>query len=259
MNVTWVLEKNVFSERCFDDMVNYFEENNIPYHVITIVPFIHEIDGKVPEISGPVVCYGSIGIQKIAMKYNWKPGVWSNNSISENIVSCVLGKDYLNHDGIITTMSQVLNDVSMDEFFIKPNGDTKEFAGTIIKRDEFANWYQKMIDIGYLTNNDFSVIISSPKIVQNEFRLVVVNNEIVSFSRYGYDKYLPKKLPGNALKFAMLTTMTYQPLDVYVMDIGETPNGWKVIEYNTFNCSGLYDCNVNKIIHSINKFVEKKL
>lgn len=46
--------------------------------------------------------------------------------------------------------------------------------------------------------------------------------------------------------------------DVYVMDIGETINGYQVIEYNTFNSAGLYMCNVGNIINSINRFIKSQ-
>jgi len=256
MTVTWVIERDVFSDRCFDEMVKHFETSGIPYHVVKIIPFIHEIDGKVPDIKGPVVCYGSIGIQNISKKYDWKPGIWTTDLFNEKVVQEKLGDLYLNYDAMIVPFMNVLDHCDYEDFFIKPNTDSKEFAGLIMNRNEFIKWRDNLISIGYLDNKDFDVVVSSSKLIGVEYRLVVVKNQIVSWSRYG-SKTVNKNLPGNALKTAMLATMKFQPTDVYVMDIVDTPAGWKVVEYNTFNSAGLYDCNVGKIIDSINKFVEK--
>ena len=75
---TWVLETNVFSEKCFDEMIAHFKAAGIPYETVRIIPFVHEIDGKKPVIEpgGNVIAYGSLGIQKLCNREGWAPGVW---------------------------------------------------------------------------------------------------------------------------------------------------------------------------------------
>lgn len=261
--VTWVLEQNVFSERCFDEMVSHFKEKNIPYHIVKIIPFVHEIDGPVPEIEGPVVCYGSIGIQKLAQRMNWKPGVWTTDLFDEDQVANFLGRNALNFDARrmrISMVPQFAHDYDMKEFFIKPATDTKEFAGTIMSADDFEDWYDRMIKIGYLDNNDFDVIVSEPKKVGTEWRCVVVDDEIVSYSQYRkHDISMVKKeMPEAALNYAsIIANDIFTPCDVYVIDVCEGPDDYYIIEYNTFNSSGLYDCDVGITIDKINEFVEK--
>ena len=36
MRVTWVLESNVFSERCFDEMVDHLRRHEYPFHIVQI-------------------------------------------------------------------------------------------------------------------------------------------------------------------------------------------------------------------------------
>lgn len=45
--------------------------------------------------------------------------------------------------------------------------------------------------------------------------------------------------------------------DVYVVDVCQVGDGFKIVEYNTFNSASLYDCDVAKIIDDVNEFVEK--
>lgn len=258
--VTWLLEKNVFSEDCFDRMVAFFEKDNIPYHLIKIIPFTDGkgiiFEGSLDNITGPVVCYGSIGIQKVAIRWKYNPGIWTSDKFDETNVRDTLGELYLNNDAITVPFEDVLSHIELDEFFIKPNGDTKEFTGQVIKANEFVKWRNDLISIGYLDNNNFDVVVSAPKEIGAEFRLVVVNNNLVTWSRYG-SKSINNNLPGKALELFIKASMKFRPADVYVMDIADTPNGWKVIEYNIFNSADLYNCNVEKIISKINTFLEE--
>jgi len=50
---------------------------------------------------------------------------------------------------------------------------------------------------------------------------------------------------------------THNSADVFVMDIAQTYDGLKVIEYNTFNSAGLYACDVGNIIDGINNFLQE--
>lgn len=250
----WIVESNVFSEECFDRMIKHLEIRGINHDIIRIVPFAHNIEGKIPEVNGPVVCYGSIGIQKVAEKHNWFPGVFSIPD--EATFNKKLKFRMLNYQGLVLPINEVMNYVK-GEFFIKPNTDSKEFAGTIMHSDEFTEWYQKMLDIGYLDNNVFDVMISPPKKVGREWRLVVCNGEIIAYSLYkNYQKvYQEESVKPEVLEYVLACDKIYSPALVYVIDIVETDSGLKVIEYNTFNSAGFYKCNVENIIDKVTKVI----
>lgn len=263
--VRWIIESDIFSERSFVEMVETFKKYNIPYDIVRVIPFIHEIDGKKPTISEneKVVVYGSIGTQKLAIKHNWFPGVWTSDNFSETKMNLPDDKK-LNSDFISMKLSEVWDKflVSKEfgfEFFIKPNTDTKEFAGTVMEREEFQLWLYDMNSIGYLENNDFEVVICEPKHVSQEYRFVVVDGKISSGSLYkNFGRaYMDKKIDPEAELFVNQLCKINNPADVYVIDVGMTHDGYKVIEYNTFNSAGLYLCDVEKIILDINKFVER--
>lgn len=86
MRPTWVLERNIFSERCFEAMLAHFSANGIPHHVVRIIPFVHTVEGETPKIDGPVICYGPLGVAKLAAAQGWRPGVWTSDSFSETAV-----------------------------------------------------------------------------------------------------------------------------------------------------------------------------
>lgn len=261
MPVTWILERDVFSEKCFNEMVSHFKDNGIPYHVVRIIPFIHEIEGKCPSVSNPVVVYGSIGIQKLAQMREWIPGVFTDpTKFNYETYRDALGDLLLNPDCIRMPMSQVasyLNESGRDYFFIKPNGDTKEFAGTLMEASDFATWHRKMLDTGYLDGNDFDIVISDPKKLDCEWRIVVVDGKISSSSLYRqYQMVKPEQhIIPEVADLVMKAHSKFVPAPVYVIDIAQTENGFRVIEYNTFNSAGMYACDVGCVIDDINKFL----
>lgn len=265
MTVTWVIERDVFSEECFDEMVIHFKQKFIPYHIVRIIPFVHEIEGKVPQIEGPCVVYGSIGSQKLAKAHGWTPGVWTNDQFNETVLTEKLGGYALNYYGSRKVkFKNVLKEISLPVFFIKPDTDTKEFAGMVIEREEFDNWYQKMYTMGYLGKEDdimeLDVVVSPPRDIGCEWRLVIIEGKVSEYSIYRqYQKVMPQHYaPPEVIRFAERMAEKHSPADVFVMDVCETIGGFKVVEYNTFNSSGLYKCYIPKLIDDVNNFVEKK-
>lgn len=257
---TWILERDVFAENCFGDMVDHFKAHEIPYHVIRVIPFVHEIDGKVPQIVGPAVAYGSIGIQKVAARHGWRPGVFTGDFSTSAYKK--LGKLFVNHDAVILPFNDVAGYLERenwvgDEIFIKPNDDNKAFAGEVMPISEFVAWRQGLISIGYLDNLDFEVAVASPKKLGCEWRVVVVDGRVVTSSlvrQYGVVK--PERHSLQEVdEIVYDAARLYRPAPVYVADVAETEDGFKILEYNTFNSAGLYACDVGAIIDSINDFV----
>lgn len=270
---TWILEQNVFSEKCYDQMVEHLTHRDVPFHVVKVIPFVHEIDGPAPDVSGSVVVYGSIGVQKLARSHGWSPGVFGDAAMfSEQSARRNLDDLYLNYGLMIIKIKKLganpgamarvlggLSGVPLTDFFIKPNTDTKEFAGQVIPVKEFARWYAGMLESGYLDDNDFDVAVSKPKTLGCEWRVVVVDGKISSASLYRqYQRVMPERhiLP-EVEALVMEAHRRYAPAPVYVIDVAQVGDDFKVIEYNTFNSAGLYECDVAKIIDDINEYLAR--
>lgn len=263
MTVTWVLEKDVFSHRQENEMISWLNENDVNFHQIRIIPFVHEIEGTVPNIFGPVIVYGSIGSQKLAESNNWIPGVFTGSEINETELIKNLGAHYLNNDAHICLFKDLLNQVKSGSVFIKPNTDTKEFAGTVLEATKLQQWITSMMNSGYLEESflNAEVLVSKPKKIGCEWRLIVVENQIVAHSVYKQYGILKPEiwLPSDVESFAYEAISKYSPLDVYVLDICQIEDGsYKVIEMNTFNSAGWYACDVKKVMQSVTNFVGNK-
>ena len=64
-----------------------------------------------------------------------------------------------------------------------------------------------------------------------------------------------KTLITIANEFAKL----YQPHDIFTLDIAKIKNSngfdYKIIEYNCFNCSGIYETNFSKMANEIQNYL----
>lgn len=258
---TWIVEREIFPKPVFDRLITTLREASVPFHAVEIKSNSHEIVGKVPQVTGPVVIYGSIGSRDLVRHYGWSPGVWTNDLFNELILSERLGTDYLNHGIISSKFKNVLDHVGDEPFFVKPDTDTKEFAGKVFfGKDEFTEWYMKQVATGYFGESiyDTQVVVGKPKHIGTEWRVVLVEGQPITGSIYRQyqQQYRKLDLPQHVAEFARHIAAKHSPCDVFVMDICESFDGLKVVEYNSFNCSGLYDCDLGIIVRAVTKYVD---
>ena len=79
-------------------------------------------------------------------------------------------------------------------------------------------------------------------------------DEILACSRYMLnnsvepDTFVPGYFKEKAIEYSKL----YQPADLFVMDLAETDSGIKIVEYNCWNASGVYKCNLRDLLFRVN-------
>lgn len=262
MPVTWIAQKQTDDKRdqwnktirtaCLSSYNNY--------HEIEIIPFSHEISGSLPYIAGPIVVHGSTAIIDVAEKQGWNPGVFRIYNESDTLNA--IGDHYLNSDMKVLGVSEVTDYVKqsgMEFFFAKPDRDLKSFDGTVFDAEKFPFFIERVRHYGNY-DPETRICVSSIKHPEVEWRFVLVEQKVVAFSQYRVDRKLniQSVAESHAIKFAEEIAKYASPNDVYVMDVCRIGNTYKVIEYNTFNCSGLYACNIYAIVDSINNYLENK-
>jgi len=99
-------------------------------------------------------------------------------------------------------------------------------------------------------------IISSPKVIQSEWRLVIVNKKAVSGSQYRVmgEYKCSSGYPKEALDFAnKIASEDWQPDRAYVVDVAKCDDEYKLLEINSFSCSGLYYSDMEPIVRELSK------
>jgi hypothetical protein len=152
----------------------------------------------------------------------------------------------LNQNANYIPLADNLNTSFEVDKFIKPTRDLKAFDAGILIAGQTLNDFvlTKKRQRFYLEEN---IVVSDVKNILDEYRFFVVNNKVITGSAYrrnkkvGEDKYIPNDIQNKAIEYANL----YQPSSVFTMDLAKTEdNNITIIEYNCFNCSGVYLCDL---------------
>jgi hypothetical protein len=144
------------------------------------------------------------------------------------------------------------------DMFIKPSRDQKAFnpgileAGTTVESFIKSQHYEEFF-------LDEVLIVAPVKEIYSEYRFFVVDGSVITGSMYKMNgKLLIKEdVPPLILDCAKDYAKLYHPDKVFTMDLADTPEGIKIVEYNCWNASGLYATDAQKIFFAVHDFIEK--
>lgn len=204
-----------------------------------------------------VMVYGSKAFVEVTKEMNLEPGSFTNKNFEFDVFRNHLGNELLNDDFII---GELLDLEPIDEkFFIRPTGNTKLFSGMVITKEEFFSWQtnERRENSPYIGE---SLMICTIKEIEAEYRFFVVNQEIITYSSYKVGNNIDtSKIPSKDLIIYTQDMIDKFPLSkAFVIDVAETNSGYKVVEYNNINTSGLYGCDEISLVKKINELYEMK-
>jgi hypothetical protein len=202
----------------------------------------------------PIMCHGVITfISKIQRIEEFKPGSYCNFKELECRSYYPLLKDFLlNSDYKIVTWKYLLEHPFSGVKFIRPNSGKKVFTGTITDHDHLSQ--DVGLSIANISDNTL-VLVTSVKNVLKEWRFYVGKGIVITGSQYHENDKLCIKsgYDNGSYNLAFVVSKVYNhPDPIYVVDICLTDTGeYKVMELNGFSCSGLYECDAEKIVRYV--------
>lgn len=161
----------------------------------------------------------------------------------------------LNSNAKYFDYSKIKNYEFSKETFIKPSRDLKSFNGGVIYDGETIKNYIARTGHSMPSIKDETIVVSDIKEIQEEYRFFIHKDKILAASRYMLNSevnpsnIVPEFLTDCAKDYAKL----YNPADIFVMDLAVTNEGIKIVEYNCWNASGFYHCNIRDLIFQINE------
>lgn len=248
----WLIQNNFYSKNNFEILISNLEKLNLEYETIDIANNINI--SKYPQ--NTIICGGNF-LSNIAIKNNWKFGSFLNDNFSYLKWRDIYKDNLLNYPAIVDKLDYI--NPTWDNFFMRPLEDTKYFNGGVISKKEFKifkdNVYNN-IKSDIIKNS--LVVISKVKDIYSEYRFFIINNKIITYSQYksGGQVYLSEFVPNEAINFVSNIINIWQPAKAFVVDIAYTDEGYKIVEFNNFNASGFYACNVQKIIEAIETYAD---
>lgn len=263
----WLIDQNILEDSRYQNIGEIISSMGYEVTVRKYRPFID--DSPSPYGTDEcVVVHGTIGFVKKCRHYgtyaefsNMKVSTYIPNMEEVDIDQFLNGRHVLvSVKHLKSTFRDSLFSIFGEDIFIRPDSGTKPFTGLVVNRNSIDCELSALEQIHGLTN-DVIVVVSSAVNIKEEHRFVVCNRQVITSSLYMRNNNHVEETECHsqaALDLAnQVANTTWQPDPVYTVDIAILPNDTvKIVELNSFACSGWYACDVKKIVTEVSRFTE---
>ncbi len=268
----WILQLDLEAGHSEEVFLEAIQEQGLPHTCVKVVPFSHELVPE-PEVEGKVVCYGGTVLKQIAQERGWKPGVYLNSNFDFESWRGNWGSLMLNHEAYVKEFGQVSK--VWDRLFIRPCESDKTFTGVTLYWDEFEKWREEVASgkkshLHQDLTMDTLVCYAPYKHIEVECRFFIVDGKIVTGSFYRI-RGMRQRVPffnspwynEHMEWFVESAIRQWSPAEAFVIDVAQTEQydpkayyeevvgKYKIIEVNTLNSSGLYECSPSAIVKAV--------
>ncbi|RKH00716.1 ATP-grasp domain-containing protein [Corallococcus carmarthensis] len=248
----WVVQNNLFNEQGFHTLMDVLAHGSIPHTLVKVIPFGGGIEPSL-ELSGPVIVMGSLSLTRYACEQGWTPGAFINDQFDFRVWRRHLGPHLLNAGATVHRFADVPEQPG--PFFIRPCLDDKAFSGMLTSWDAFTTWREQVLKLDtYATvTADTPVAVSVPKHIQREYRMVVVDGQVVTGSLYklGDRVVASSQVEPEVHAFAQRMAETWGPDRAYALDVFMHEGGLFIGEFNNLNSAGFYAYDVGKMVAAV--------
>ena len=248
----YVVQENVFKEEGYDKLLDSMDRLGLEYEVVAVRPFVEELEFQTDRKD--VFTFGALKLARISEKYGWYPGSLMTPNHNFLVYRNFYQEKLLNFDSKIKQFGE---DFGWSEscYFIRPCDDTKVFTGKVFDMIEWLQFRECSLTNGYSSLLDESTLIqvSYPKRLKKEFRMWVVGGKVATASMYklGSRTLYSEDVDPAAIEFCEKMADVFQLARAFVMDIGLTDIGWKIIECGCINCAGFYKADVQRLLMAL--------
>lgn len=263
-HLTWVFQSNNINGKDRSALKQAAIQLGCKTEELGIVPFSHGSIEPPPLIEGCCVVYGSGGLLKLANREGWKPAGWDGSKFDTSEVLANFGSLALNGNGKEVLLSNTAVEAAANEWeqiFVRPVSESKEFPGTVYSLHELQERVEKLRSSNYFESQNNLMLIAPFKKLGREWRAFVVDHKLISISQYAESGVLKRSVdvPDMASEFVHKAIQMYAPAPCFVIDIAEELNIDSpilcVVEFNSINSSGLYDCDAGKIVSAVSDYI----
>lgn len=256
----WLLERDVFGEGEHPLMAAARRAG----HAVTSWRDDWWSSGRLPVFDDEqVVFHGSLGnAARIAALGRWSPGAFCDvERLRCSAWSTAAERWRLNERYVATTVRELCErpkDVvgmlgeDVREVFVRPDSPLKPFSGRVVAIEGLT---PAQLDYGfYYEEIELPIVVSPVTAVHEEWRFVVVRGVVVASSGYvaAGRRATAAKVPAEALALAREVARALPaPEPVYVLDLGRTDAGLRLVELNPFSGSDLYGCDGDAIVAAV--------
>jgi hypothetical protein len=220
----WIIQTNMGADSDIGDYVEAIRASGAEIIEVHVKPFSNELPDV--QLDGPTVVYGAVGFVNDAQKSGrWSPGVFATPDVFtyDNWVRHY-GDMLLNSSDSTerTTVGDFANSNrdGEDLVFVRPQHDTKSIVGEVLSVDSFRNWCQDACKGDYAgVDATTAIVVGQPHGIEAEWRLFMVDGEVVGASQYRKSGRLHRECgaPDLVLAFAKKAEARWSPASAYVL------------------------------------------
>lgn len=252
---TWVIQKNFLQDTPQKNFKNILLKNGISVLEIDLKDINYSIEAKYSNLSyNANIIYGSIPfVKRLERISNWIAYGFGDYF---NFSSFVLKNDkdrYLNNDYYLIPFGEILRDrnkILKNPRFVRPNNPYKSFTGQVISLENCDIEFNTLKRYSNV-EEDTLCVISTVKNIDKEWRFVIGNDDIISYSEYFWKTKKRKSSPPPLCVIELVKSIikNWKPDVLYTVDvcIEKDSDNPKIVEYNSFSSAGFYDCDLTKI------------
>jgi len=256
-----VVQENLFHEYGFNVLVDALQAYNLPYTIVKVIPFLHELAPDLNFLTDiKVMTWGGTTLGGIARMKGWQPGQFMNANFDMRRLHFEYGEHMLNRDARFCTFGDLAFE---GEMFVRPVHDSKSFTGMVIASEKMTAWKDRVVAVsndGFATlRPETEVTYASVKDIELEARFFVVDGQVITGSSYRslgrqimyqrveYNNPLMRPM----LDFAQRMVKRWSPDRAFVIDIAQVDGVYYVIEINCINHAGFYACDMCAVLKAV--------
>lgn len=218
------------------------------------------------------LAFGTINFARWNLRYSsWTPGMW----LDFDVMRCRsyyahLGPYLLNSPYAMMPLAEIprqqewiynvfgKSELAERQVFIRPDDNAKSFCGEVVHAAQIKEWYDYATT--YEGGPETLAVVSSKRLIFREWRLVVVDGNVVTGSQYkkNGEVEIEKGWDEHAASFVedALFMSRYKPYPMFCVDVCSTPQGYRIVEIGSINTCGLYDCDLDVIVDEAARYAQ---
>jgi hypothetical protein len=269
MRPLWLMESDVWGPNS-ESLKSELRRQGIAYSVIRHETFesgFHDrVGNHTLQENDCVIFTGTWPLWRTIQLHwpSWVPAGWcSTENLDCSVYYQALAPYLLNQNySILTGAAAVLQQQSLfalhgrsGRIFVRPAGCVKIFTGRCVEADTFAS---AIAPSRY--DPDTRIVVAVPQTIGREWRFVIAEHRPLVACQYykSGSKQISRGCPDEVWQWVetVLDQTAWQPDDVFIMDVCESGGRLWVVELNGFSCSGLYDCDLSKVVAKVCELAE---
>jgi len=255
--VHWIIQENNRLPGTVAALAEAIYADGQMAHLVTLKP-----GAGVPTLAGlpdsaAVVCQGPGFVTRALADPHYRTGLYFNpETFRWSAFRAGWPGLMLAQDGQTSTIPELLLRLEGGKkLFVRPDADSKAFDGAVYDAEQLRS-----VTKNWVGKTSQQIVVSEPLKIDAEWRLFVVDGEIVACSKYreGNRATIDGSVPHAAIEFGFKAAAIWSPASIYCLDLGISDGRIGVVEANCFNASRFYGADIDAIVRSVGRFAEKR-